>query len=186
MLYLSQLVDSRQNKRKNITRETPCWPTPLVLDRPMFLDLKCRRSCPKQPRRYLSNKYYPHHCAACLFARGFVSRGELFDYIVRHQRLQEGQACFFFRQLVRVQTTHPRTHKSCAVDPPQAQFLFDSQPTPRQIRGISNSGAGFPPPAACWTVRRGQQRSPRRRPCSIPLSSSKSSALAARVDLLPP
>ncbi|CAN0103557.1 unnamed protein product [Ectocarpus sp. 8 AP-2014] len=26
--------------------------------------------------------------------------GELFDYIVRHQRLQEGQACFFFRQLV--------------------------------------------------------------------------------------
>lgn len=30
-----------------------------------------------------------------------LSRGELFDYIVRHQRLQEGQACFFFRQLVR-------------------------------------------------------------------------------------
>ncbi|CAM9583203.1 unnamed protein product, partial [Sphacelaria rigidula] len=26
--------------------------------------------------------------------------GELFDYIVRHQRLLEPQACFFFRQLV--------------------------------------------------------------------------------------
>ena len=36
-----------------------------------------------------------------------LSRGELFDYIVRHQRLQEGQACFFFRQLVRFTTSQP-------------------------------------------------------------------------------
>lgn len=43
---------------------------------------------------------YKFSRAMCLL-NFYLSRGELFDYIVRHQRLQEGQACFFFRQLVR-------------------------------------------------------------------------------------
>ena len=30
----------------------------------------------------------------------FVSGGELFDFIVKHQRVEESQACRFFRQII--------------------------------------------------------------------------------------
>ncbi|CAM9520275.1 unnamed protein product, partial [Phaeothamnion confervicola] len=38
--------------------------------------------------------------SAIYFITEHCDGGELFDYIVRHQRLAEPQACFFFRQLV--------------------------------------------------------------------------------------